>query len=101
MAVFTEETSLYEILIRVNPDKTWAAQYQLLTEVKKDGSVIGSSVSDVAPLTENNQEAYAVVVSLMGEIAANTLQENLDLKDMLTHALQEIENLKAQSSASQ
>lgn len=98
MAVFKEETTLYEILIRVNPDKTWAAHYQTLTEVKKDGIVISANVNDVLPLKVEDEEAYNILINLVGDIAANTLLENRSLKEQLDIALHEIELLRQQNS---
>lgn len=94
MALFTEETSLYEILIRVQPGGAWAAHYQTLTEVKKDGIIISSSISDVAPLTDQNAESFAIVKQLLGESAANTLIMNQQMRDQLQKALIRVDELE-------
>lgn len=92
MAVFKEETSLYEILIRVNPDKTWAAQYQTLTEIKKDGVIISATTSDVAPISKDNVEAFEIVQQLLGQMSANTLVENGLLRERIEYLESELES---------
>lgn len=94
MANFSESTSLYEILIRVQNTGAWAAQYQTLTEIKKDDLVISSSVSDVAPLTKQNIEAFTIVKELIGKTAADTLSENQELRDLLSQAKKRIAELE-------
>lgn len=73
MAAFTEETHLYEILIRVSNTGVWAAQYQNLTVVKKDGEVISAATSDVAPLTPDDTASFEVVSQLIGEASARNM----------------------------
>ncbi|MNL21372.1 hypothetical protein D3C87_1426590 [compost metagenome] len=73
MATFTKETSLYEILFRVRPDGSWAAQYQTLTEVKEDGVVLGTTVDNVLPLDKEDVAAFEVIEQLIGNSAAKNL----------------------------
>lgn len=81
MANFTEETSLYEILFRVSPDGAWAAQYQTLTEVKRDGVVISATVSDAAPVSLDNFEVMAIVTQLISVDSAKLISENASLRE--------------------
>lgn len=94
MAIFTEETRLYEILIRVHPDGSWNSQYQTLTDVKKDGVSISSTLNDVAPLTEDNPQAYSVVQQLIGTTSAETLIVNQVLRQQLVQVLLRNEELE-------
>lgn len=112
MAGFTEETHLYEILIRVSDTGLWTAQYQNLNVVKKDGAVISATVSDVAPLTPDDAAAFEVVTQLVGEASARNmtmvpqLQELvseqaeliIELRGKLAEAQNEMEALRAAST---
>lgn len=79
MATFTKDTSLYEILIRVRPDGSWAAQYQTLTEVKEDGIVLNTAVDSVLPLNTEDAAAFTIVEQLIGNSAAKNLVEHQKL----------------------
>lgn len=108
MTIFSEETSLYEILIRVKPDGSWAAHYQNLTEVKKDGVTISAAASDVSPMDMENTEAFSVIQQLIGDAAAKNMvaiaiaTKNLEEAEDLIHSLQaKIEELTPETEAGQ
>lgn len=94
MAVFSEETSLYEILVRVNKDKTWSAHYQTLTEIKRDGEVISSSLADVMPVTQGTASEM-VLSELMGEVQVNSLLLIHELKKTIEEQTDQISILQA------
>lgn len=101
MANFTEETSLYEILFRISPDHSWAAHYQVLTEVKRDDVTISATLSDVAPLSLDNSEAMHVVTQLISDEAVRLMADNASLRqqvyglgDLVSDKQQEIDDLR-------
>lgn len=71
--IFTEESSLYEVLIRVRPDGSWAAHYMMLEEVKRDGILISAKTSDVVPLNTEDSEAFSIVEQLIGNSSAKNM----------------------------
>ena len=79
MSTFTEETHLYEILVRVQADGAVSAQYQTLSEVKKDGVTISATVSDVAPLLSHEGQAFAILEDLIGASISTTAVVNAQL----------------------
>lgn len=97
MATFTETTHLYEILVRVLPDGTFAAQYQTISEVLKDGQVISATVNDVKPLTDD-PEALAIVAGLLGRPTSETVAQNESLVQAV--ALLESQNETLQAAVS-
>lgn len=93
MAIFTEETSLYEILIRVQQDGSWAAHYQTLTEVKKDGTAISTMVDPVQPLNVEDAQALSILNELVGDTTANNVVLVVQLKETISNQLAMIEDL--------
>jgi len=106
MATFTKETSLYEILIRVRPDGSWAAQYQTLTEVKEDGVVLNTAVDNVLPLDTQDAAAFGIVAQLVGNSAAKNLVEHQKLLEksesdagQIQKLLEQIADLQSKAEA--
>lgn len=96
--VFHEETSLYEILIRVSPDGAWAAHYQTITEVERDGVPFGTPViGPVTPLNMEDADAFAIVGQLMGDAAAKSLILIAQLKEKIEQDAELIESLQAEN----
>lgn len=98
--VFHEETSLYEILIRVSPSGAWAAHYQTITEVTKNGEPFGTpNIDPVVPLNMEDAEAFAIVGQLMGDAAAKSLVLIAQLKEKAEQDAELIESLLVENEA--
>lgn len=102
MAVFSEETRLYEVLIRVNEGIPWAAQYQTITEVKKDGVVISATIGDVAPVADKSSAEFDVIAQLIGHESAGAMleiqrlnTENESLRSKIEALSSELTNAKS------
>lgn len=99
MATFAEETSLYEILIRTSPDGSWAAHYQNITTVTKDGVSISATPSDVMSLSLGDPAAMAIVEGLIGAAAVKNMEAVDALKRREAEHLVEIDALRGEIDA--
>lgn len=93
---FTEETSLYEILIRTSPDGSWAAHYQNITVVAKDGVPISAVPSEIMPLSLGDPAAVAIVEGLIGVAGVKNMQVVEQLKSDIERYHVEIDALRAE-----
>lgn len=96
MSEITRETSLYEVLIRVSPNGSWAAQYQTITELKEDGVAIPGippSVSAAMPLSEKAPEAFAIAEQIIGSQGAKNLEILKQLQETETAQIELIAEL--------
>ena len=97
----TENTSLYEILIRVDQAGGWAAHYQDITTISRDGVIVSANVGPAVPVPKDGGAAYEVLKSLIGEAAIGSLGvasealAQLELtKEQLADALMQIDAYK-------
>lgn len=95
MSIFTKETSLYEVLIRVRPDKSWTAQYQTITVVKEGDAALTTNVDAVLPLDTQDVVAFDVVSHLIGTAAADHMVAQavlIDIAEKQGHAIIDLES---------
>src|SRR5690349_8722300 len=86
-----QTTSLYEILIRVQPDGSWAAHYQTLTTISGGPNGDISSPGPATVLDRESPEAFALVEGLIGEAAASNLNLAQQLQAELAVAQDKLE----------
>jgi hypothetical protein len=80
MAVLTERTRLYEILLRFDSAGAPAAIQRRIHEVLRDGEVIAASELSAEPLDPT------AVGDLMSASVARLMSENLQMRAALTEA---------------
>ncbi|NQD77771.1 hypothetical protein HP547_25320 [Pseudomonas sp. CrR7] len=94
MSQLIEQTSLYEILIRVREDGSYGAHYQTITRVLRDGERFGSaSEGPLVPLVEGDSEAFALFGQYVGSATADTLAANQALQGRVSELEQARDSL--------
>ncbi|EKT4478783.1 hypothetical protein QEL91_004517 [Pseudomonas putida] len=76
MPEFSEQTSLYEIVVRVQEDGSYGAHYSTITRFRRDGEVFSAKEGLPTPLVAGNAEAFALLGQYVESAALDTLAAN-------------------------
>lgn len=91
MAQFIEQTSLYEIFIRVQEDGSYGAFYQTITRFRRGEEIISPTLGPQVPLVQGDAEVFALLGLYVDAAAADTFAANQVLKARVFELEQAIE----------
>ncbi|SMF35997.1 hypothetical protein PZ739_06015 [Pseudomonas kermanshahensis] len=95
MPEFSEQTSLYEIVVRVQEDGSYGAHYMTITRFRRDGEVFGAKEGLPTPLVAGNAEAFA----LLGQYVESAALDTLAVNQVLQARVIELEQQQQATSA--
>lgn len=94
-----QKTRDYEVLIRLNADGTYGAQYQSITEITNDGVVIAATVNAPVPLSVAAETTGTLLSTILGDTVTNALLSNETLQANVTALQGQVDTLTSDKEA--